>query len=377
MKSSSHVSKRSFPMITALSIAMLAITAPTMVNASSNRVEGAVFAMTNAVNGNEVVVFNRMSDGSLDGRKAFATGGTGTGGGLGNQGALALSHSGQWLLAVNPGSNTVSVFLSVGNYLSRTDVEPSGGVRPVSVTIEDNIVYVLNAGSDDVQGFRLSIYGHLTPIAGSKRALSGTGTGPAQIEFNRDGDVLAVTEKATSKVLTFSVDSDGLLGQANVQNSPTPTPFGFAFGRRDQLFVSEAARGAAGGSSLSSYRLNENGTASVTSASVPNGQSGACWVVTTRDGRYAYVSNTGSSTLSTYQIQKNGSVTLANAIAASTGTATGPTDMALDRSNRFLYVLNPRNSTVSAFSIGAGGTLQLIEHEVSGLQGSPSGLVAR
>ena len=42
-----------------------------------------------------------------------ATGGTGTGGGLGNQGALAFSKNGDYLFAVNPGSNNLSVF-SVG-----------------------------------------------------------------------------------------------------------------------------------------------------------------------------------------------------------------------------------------------------------------------
>ena len=97
------------------------------------------------------------------------------------------------------------------------------------------MVYVLNAGSDNIQGFRLGIYGKLTPIAGSKRALSGTGTAAAQVEFNRDGDLLAVTEKATNRVLTFTVDGDGRLSQATIQASPSPTPFGFAFGRRDQL----------------------------------------------------------------------------------------------------------------------------------------------
>jgi 6-phosphogluconolactonase (cycloisomerase 2 family) len=371
--------RRARPIRTLLfaSFAAAAMAAPVFVLANGSWSDGVVFALSNATSGNEVVVYNRDSEGRLSGRRSFATGGNGSGGGLGNQGAVALSDSGQWLLAVNAGSDSVSVFLRVGNHLLRTDVESSGGVRPVSVTIEDDIVYVLNAGSDDVQGFRLSIYGRLTPISGSRRPLSSSGTAPAQVEFNRDGDLLAVTEKATNKVLTFAVDGDGRLGPATITDSPSPTPFGFAFGRRDTLLVSEAVGGAAGASTLSSYRLNGAAAATVVSAAVPSGQSAACWVVTTRDGRFAYVSNTASGNLSTYRISSEGAATLDAAIAADTGAGSGPTDMALDRNSRFLYSLNPGNGTISAFRVQANGALQLIEHEASGLASFATGLVAR
>ncbi len=368
-----RISPLSIALFAALGTAALAVP---VVGATVGGIDGAVYTLTNNIAGNEVVVFDRFADGSLGGQRSYSTRGTGTGGGLGNQGALALSDSGRLLLAVNPGSNSVSVFLAFGNYLYRTDTEASGGNTPVSVTIEDDVVYVLNAGSDNVQGFRLSIYGTLTPIAGSRRALSGTGTGAAQVEFNRDGDLLAVTEKATNRVLTFTVDGDGLLSPARIQNSPTPTPFGFAFGRGDQLLVSEAAGGAAGASTLSSYRLNGDASVNVVSAAVPSGQSAACWVVITRDGRFAYVSNTASGNLSTYGIGSNGAATLATAISATTGSGSGPTDMALDRNSRFLYVLN--NTTIGAFRVGADGALTRVEDQaLSGVPAFATGLVAR
>ncbi len=346
-----------------------------VVNATVGWIDGAVFTMTNNIAGNEIVVFDRFRDGSLGAQRRYATRGAGTGGGLGNQGALALSDSGQWLLAVNPGSNSVSVFLAFGNYLYRTDTEASGGNTPVSVTIEDDVVYVLNAGSDNVQGFRLSIYGTLTPIAGSRRALSGTGTAAAQVEFNRDGDLLAVTEKATNRVLTFTVNGDGLLGEARIQNSPTPTPFGFAFGRGDQLLVSEAAGGAAGASTLTSYRLSGDATADVVSPAVASGQSAACWVTTTRDGRFAYVSNTASGNLSMYALSQ-GAASLTTAVAATTGNGSGPTDITVDRNSRFLYVLN--NTTIGAFRVGADGALARIEDQPLGdVPAFATGLIAR
>jgi 6-phosphogluconolactonase len=355
-----------------------ALAAPALVGAQYGYDDGTVYTLTNATSGNQVLVFDRKANGSLSPRQSFHTGGTGTGGGLGNQGALALSDSGQWLLAVNPGSDSVSVFFVFGDYLLRTDTAHSGGDQPVSVTIEDDTVYVLNAGSDDLQGFRLSIYGRLTPIEHSRRPLSGTGTGAAQVEFSRAGDLLAVTEKATNNVLTFAVDGDGRLGPANVQASPAPTPFGFAFGRRDVLVVSEAAGGAAGASTVSSYQLQADGQAHLVTAASPSGQSAACWVVATRDGRYAYVANAGSGNLSTYGVAADGALELLDADAAGTGPGSGPTDMALDRNSRYLYALSPATGTISAFSVAADGTLELIEHQGSGgITAAATGLVAR
>ncbi|KAB8168501.1 beta-propeller fold lactonase family protein [Lysobacter maris] len=340
--------------------------------------KGMVFSLSNAPWGNSVLVFRRNQDGSLEPGRPVFTGGKGTGDGLGNQGALALSDSGKWLLAVNPGSDSITVFLVTGERILRREVQPSLGEQPISVTIENDLVYVLNAGSDAIQGFRLDAWGRLTPIAHSRRKLSGNGVGAAQVSFNRDGDLLAVTEKATNRVVTFEVDGDGRPGEANVYDSPAPTPFGFAFGRRDQMLVSEAAGGATGASTLSSWQLAGDGSASLISAAVPSQQSAACWVAVSRDGHLAYVTNTRSDNVSTYAVADNGSVGLAEAAAGQTGSGSAPTDIALDRNNRFLYTLNPGNGTISAFSVDETGVLQLVEHQVVNAgSGRVTGLVAR
>ncbi len=357
----------------------IALAVPMLAQADAGRFGGVVYAMTNAAAGNRVVVFDRARDGSLRPAGSFSTGGAGSGGGLGNQGALALGDSGYWLLAVNPGSHEISVFFAFHGHLFRTDVEDSGGLTPVSVTLEDDLVYVLNAGSDSVNGFRLSRFGRLTPIAGSQRALSGVGTGAAQVEFSKDGDLLVVTEKATNNILVFPVDADGLLEDAQIHPSPTPTPFGFAFGRRDRLFVSEAAGGAPGLSAMSSWQLEADGGATLITESAPTFQTAACWVVVTRSGRYAYTTNTGSDNLSGYAIDGGGELTLldADGITAVTPPGSAPTDMALDRSSRHLYTLNPGGATISAFRVAGDGSLRLIEHQPSGLPAEATGLAAR
>ncbi len=96
--------------------------------------------------------------------------------------------------------------------------------------------------------------------------------------------MLVVTEKATNQIVTYQIDHSGLPGDPQVQASAGQTPFGFAFGRRDQLFVSEAFGGAADQSAVSSYEVDDDGSLHTVSASIGTNQTAACWVVVTPDG---------------------------------------------------------------------------------------------
>jgi 6-phosphogluconolactonase len=172
---------------------------------------GAVYTLSNTPGGNAVVVFNRAGDGTLTPAGTFATGGKGSGSGLGSQGSVTLSRDGRWLFAVNAGSNSVSSFRLRPDGLTLVSQVPSGGEMPISVTNFDDLVYVLNAGSsENIAGFELRKDGSLAPIAGSIRPLSDSGVAPAEIEFSPRGGVLVVTEKGTSKIDTYTVGKDGL-----------------------------------------------------------------------------------------------------------------------------------------------------------------------
>src|SRR5687767_8556756 len=108
---------------------------------------GQVYTASNAVAGNAVLIYDRGADGSLQSAGSVATGGTGTGSGLGNQGGVVLSGSGRVLLVVNAGSNSISSFGVLNNgSLELIDVEASGGLLPKSVSEHRGLVYVLNAG---------------------------------------------------------------------------------------------------------------------------------------------------------------------------------------------------------------------------------------
>ncbi len=344
---------------------------------------GAVYTMSNGVDGNAILVFARNKLGKLTPAGEFDTEGLGTGSGLGNQGALVLDPANRWLFAVNPGSDDVSVFAVEEDGLALVDRASSNGRRPVSLTYSHNFLYVLNAGGavgdiDNISGFAVAADGKLSPLPGSTRPLSADATGPAQVQFNSDGDALVVTEKATNLIDVYPLDGSGIPTGHFVHPSQGDTPFGFAFGKRDFLFVSEAAGGAQDQGSVSSYALAKDGDLHVVSPAVGSTETAACWVVVSNDGRFAYTTNAGSGSVSAYRVAFDGSLALLNenGRTGSTGKNSTPIDMALSNDGRNLYTLNVGNATISVFRVKSSGGLKKLPL-IGGLPASANGLAAR
>lgn len=321
---------------------------------------GMVFTSSNAQAGNELLVYARGRDGALTLHARSSTGGQGSGDGLASQGAVTLSGDGRFVFVVNALSNSVSTFALREHELQLVSVVASGGLHPISVTEHDDLVFVLNdAGSGNVVGFR-NVHGELRPIAGSVRGLSvAGGAAPAQVGFSDDGDALVVTEKNTNRLTSYRVRADGRVDAPIVTASPGQTPFGFAFNRRNQLLVTEAAGGAPGASTVSSYRFTQSEPAKplVVSTSIADTQAAACWIAITPGGRYAYVSNTGSSSVSSYRIAPTGHIELISAVAGQTGNGSAPADAAISADGRHLYVRNGGTFTISSFTIEHDGSL--------------------
>jgi 6-phosphogluconolactonase len=331
---------------------------------------GNVYTETNAASGNAVLVYARSASGAIFWSGTYPTGGLGSGAGLGSQGAVTVSDDGSWLYAVNAGSNDLSVFAVDGDALALTDRVATGGTRPISVTASHGLVYVLNAGTNNISGFT-SMHGTLEPIVGSTRSL--LGSGPAQIQFSPSGNALVVTDKATSTIETFVV-ADGVAGAPTSYASAGATPFGFAFGLRDQLFVSEAAGAPAGLSAASSYQLNADGSLTTVTGSAPTTQAAACWLVVTGNGRYAFTANAASDSISSFAIDQDGSLTLVAAQAAHSAAA-HTTDMALSRNGQFLYALDGGTRTISAFRVTSDGLL--VRQGGAAIPAGATGLAAR
>jgi 6-phosphogluconolactonase (cycloisomerase 2 family) len=329
---------------------------PALARAASggSAIVGAVFAQTNAVGSNEVVGYARRADGLLSYLGNYPTGGSGTGAGLGSQGAVVLSPDEQLLFAVNAGSDQVTSFSVRHDGLSHLATVASGGTRPVSATATNDVLYVLNAGSNSLAGFRITEDGLLLPVPSWTRSLSAGSSGGAQVQFSRDGRFLAVVARTSNSFDVFAVNPDGSLGAPVRSASAGPAPFGFDFTPRGQLVVSDPAPRSA-----SSYDLAADGTLRPVTTLVGAFQAAPCWVVVTRDGRFAYTANAGSGSVSGFSVAASGALTLITPGGATgdVGQGSTPLDMGLSRDGRFLYVLEGATGNVAAFAVGRDGTL--------------------
>lgn len=321
-----------------------------------------VFVQTDNLAGNQVIAYDQGRDGSLTEVGAYPTGGLGgelegsVVDHLASQGSLAYDADNHLLYAVNAGSDSVSVFAVFGDRLFLQQVIGSGGDFPVSVAVDDGLVYVLNAeGGGSLQGYRAG-FGHLFPIPGSNRALGlpietprFTHT-PGQVAFSPDGSKVIVTTKAAGSTIdVFGVQAFGRLTPTPVVNpEPGTVPFAVTFDQAGNLLVTQAGTNA-----VASYSLQGNGTVTPLST-LPTAQQATCWIV--RVGGVAYASNAGSATLSNVGLGAGGALSS----LGTTETSGGTVDAALAANGRYLYVQGGAAGTVDAFSIGAGGALSKV-----------------
>jgi 6-phosphogluconolactonase (cycloisomerase 2 family) len=319
-----------------------------------------VFVQTDGLSGNQIVAYDRADDGTLTQVGVYSTGGRGgqlTGSVVdhtASQGSLTYDSADNLLLAVNAGSDTVSVFTVFGDHLALRQVISSGGAFPVSVTARRGSVYVLNAEEGgSIQGYAV-VFGHLVLLPTSHRSL-GLTTGkpgepeqfthtPGQVAFSPDGSQLIVTTKAAGQSIdVFTVYPWGAVSRNPVVNSDETVPFGVSFDPQGHLLVAEAA------GALASFQLNETGTLTALD-SVKTNQAATCWV--TSAAGYYYTSNAGSATLTGFQATWSGQLTLLGNTATDAGTVDGAS------TGDFLYVQGGGEGTVDEFQVRADGSLE-------------------
>jgi 6-phosphogluconolactonase len=356
---------------------------------------GAVYAMTNAAAGNSILIFARSADGTLASRpSSVATRGHGLGSTLNSQGSLILSPDARWLLAVNAGSNSVTVFSVSNTGLQFKSQTGSGGTTPTSIAIFGNVVYVLNAGVPgppkapgtvvpSVAGFLLNTTnGSLNPIPGATQTLAGAVV-PAEVAFAPNGKSLVVTDIPTNQIFTLRMNQHGVAAAPESHPSNGPNPFGFVFGTPDRLIVSEGngtPAGPTGFSSLSSYDATPNGDLILITGSASTENYLACWVAITENQKFVYAADTGSGVITGFEVTPGGSLSILNTASGTTGLGSTPMDLALGGNSRFLFSLNPANGqvrgTITGWRIEANGSL-VSTGSVRGIPASAQGLAAR
>ena len=321
---------------------------------------GTVFVQNDGLPGNQVVSYDRLTDGTLRQAGIYDTGGNG----LALNGSVvdhlasqsSLVRSGQSLFAVNAGSNTITAFTVAGDKLIRRQVVDSDGQAPVSIAAHGDLVYVLNArGGGSIQGY-LNLGGRLVVVPGWHRNLGldpnatpeFTST-PAQVAFTPDGSKIVISTKGDTSA--FDVFPLGLLGpslEPVVSTFDGDVPFGFQFDANGHLIASEA-----GPSAVASFTVNADGTVTK-DAELATGQKATCWIVV--DGDRVYASNAGSGSLSGFEIGQNGSLTS----IGTAGTDAGTVDAAVSADGHYLYVQTGAAGVVDEFQVASTGILQEI-----------------
>jgi 6-phosphogluconolactonase len=328
-----------------------------------------VFVMTNDAERNEIIAYSRGSEGRLDDAHIYRTEGRGSGGTtdpLASQGSLVLSQDGNWLLAANAASGTITSFAVSGSRLFFSDKVPTGGAEPNSIAQHGNLVYVLNAaGASSVVGFRFD-WGRLTKISGSIRYLSGTAVGPGSVAFSPDGRWLAVTEKATPSIDIFKVQPDGTLSNAVINKQVGAGTFSALFAPNGTLVVTETGpAGATNASAISSYAIQADGTLKAVSSSVPTLGAATCWEVVVDNGKYVFTSNAGTANISGFALGSAGQLSpLGSTIVAANPSGSTNLDAAASADGKFLYTLNSGTGTVGIFAINpANGSLKALAEQ--------------
>jgi 6-phosphogluconolactonase len=347
----------------ALSVGQLAGPRPAVAGAN-----GYAYTLNNDGGKNAVVVLGRNDDGTLAevAGSPFATGGRGlvvpAGGDFDAQGSVR--RHGRYVLAVNPGSDSVAVLAVDGPRLMPVAGSPfaSGGVTPLSITAHGDLVYVANQAipfmnpsrKPNITGFRMSADGRLTPIPGSTIEFP-AGQGPAQIEFSPSGSVLAVTAgfQTDGRIHTFAVMADGTLKEG--PGSPFVTrevsgTVGYSWSADARHLLVSNFRGSA----MTVFAVDST-TAAIEpkGPAYPNGGGAACWTALSPDGKTLYTGNFVGNSISAYAVMPDGTLSLLGTVARREAMKPDTKDIEISPDGKYLYAIGPIARHVAVFAIGA------------------------
>jgi len=402
-------------------VAALALTTPALAGAAqqggAKKVNyDAVYTASNDPSGNSVIVFTRAANGTLTQRKVVATGGKGIASTapfgfpiVDSSGSINLTPDGKLLFVVNAGDNSVSSFLVTASGPKLVSHVPSHGKLPISLTSSGDLLYVVNETSQNIFGWKFSSTGKLTPLAGSNRKLTAvTPKGKkdqvgvtAGIGFANNGGVVVGTQRGLRRTYgeidTFVISKSGAAGPSQAVATPgIPNPFGFSASGK-QIFVSNAGFVATPSGAMpnpmdptqfngtaATYNVSSSGKLKLVKNTSTNGRA-ACWLVVTKNGRWALAANTlsdsvpntftGKGGVSVMSIGHGGKMTLHG--QGDLGGPGFPSDEALSSNDRYLYAVDPfimgGPSHIDVFKLGSNGSITHIQTTPSTLPNGVSG----
>jgi 6-phosphogluconolactonase len=386
--------------------------------ASTAWADGAVYAMTNALSNNQILVFHRAANGSFSSAspvQTIATGGGGSGlqlsavDSLGSAGSLQLDRDHRFLFAVNTessnannGSGTYNTDCQQGTITSfRVEADGtltfadrvfSRGLFPDSLAVttrpghdrgDDDtgiVLYVLNAGGPEppgvcneqpatantpnITGFRVDAAGHLIPLDVTRPIDPGPASGSGEV----------CPDAAGFAALTGAPAADFACGLNPPSFPRSPATVQFApFGERLIVTVK-------GTNTIYIFPVDRDGKAgtqpTILQASAPAlptyfgvaFDSRGHLFVTETFGTATSIPKGGSGAASSFTIASNNQLIPISLHVADNGTAA--CWIALEPlTERFAYVSNNLSASISAYAVTTSGVLKLLNGTAAAASG--------
>ncbi|HKH59846.1 MAG TPA: beta-propeller fold lactonase family protein [Flavitalea sp.] len=336
-------------------------------------------------NQNGILAYKHKEDGTLEALPGspFLTRGAGVGnpkqilGPNDSDTEIKISEDGNFLLAVNSGSNTIAV-MRIHQDGSVTHVEgspfPSGGQTPVSIDTYGKYVFVVNKSQDPLHTitqnpnyitFTIDNNGRLSQVPDSKIETF-PGSSPAQALVSNNGKFLFgadflgfMLNPPRGTLRSFAINTTGIL--TPLPGTPYTIPgMGGALGLWQHPKESILYVGFPLQAKLGIYNIN-NSSGTLTFQSAAEAGAAVCWVRTNKNGDRLYVLNSAENTVSMYNSSTGSSpASMGKLMLKQSGptyvamemefTTSEPFSFEFSPSEKYLYVVNQH--TNPDFSVG-------------------------
>jgi Lactonase, 7-bladed beta-propeller len=337
---------------------------------------------------NAVIAFRETAGGQVKQIGSFSTGGTGVANPQGLLGPddsdkeVIASPNGRLLFAVNQGSNSIAVFRVNQNgslaLVNHTAVS-SGGTEPVSLSIANNRLYVVNRG-DEVQGqpggiaptitvFNIRSNGVLTENWAATTTLP-VGLSPSQLLISSTGS-LAFLDTFTppplnnvtdaNEVLPFQITSSGALIPVSSGGLGAPVSPPLLLGLSQHLTQNIVYAGLTGANQVGIFTFDAAGDLTLAGTVATQG-AGPCWTTVSANGKILYTVDTGTNSVGVFSLANPlKPVQIQEFVLGGPQNSTGDSTAARETTD-FEFALNP-----------SGNTLYVIDHQTDAAGTFPQG----
>ncbi|HEX4793167.1 MAG TPA: hypothetical protein VH370_05215 [Humisphaera sp.] len=358
---------------------------------------------------NAVIAYARDTAGQLTQIGSFNTGGTGVANPAGLLGPddsdkeVIASPNGRLLFAVNQGSNSVAVFrVHHDGSLRLVHNAPvdSGGTQPVSLSIANDRLYVVNRGNE-VQGqtgsiapsitvFSIAHNGTLTQDAAATLTLT-LGLSPSQLLISADSRFAFLDTftppplnnvAGANQVVPFTIGADGKLSAVSTGGVGAPVTPPLILGLAQHPTHPIVYAGLTGAKQIGVFTFDSAGNLTLKSTFGITG-GGPCWTLVSPDGKFLYSIDTGTNSVGVFSLAdplhpKQIQEFALGGPRNKTGDPSAPSqttdfEFALDPSGKSLYVID--HQTTADGSFPQGNALHVLSVASDGTLSEPAGSI--